>query len=282
MAGGGLKIAFQAGVLQVWLDEAQLHFDHADAVSAASFNLAMWCQGMSGRTIADNWRSFRPLAGLSINWWQLLKLPFAQSLLTSNRLRRNTLPAWKLDWDVIRANGRDATFNLYNFSKQRVELFTPRQMSEDVLVGAVALPMWFPPVTLNGDTYVDAVHATASNVENAIRLGADELWIIWTVSELGRWKGGFVAEYFQLFEECTNSRFRAVLSRVEESNQAVAAGQPSSFNRHIEVKLLRAEVPLHYLLNFSRRRFARAVDLGVAEGRRWCRRQGLLDGSVPR
>ena len=38
--GGGVKIAFQAGVLQVWLDEVGIEFDHADAVSAACFNLA--------------------------------------------------------------------------------------------------------------------------------------------------------------------------------------------------------------------------------------------------
>ena len=30
LAGGGIKVAFQAGVLQVWLDEAGLTFDHAD------------------------------------------------------------------------------------------------------------------------------------------------------------------------------------------------------------------------------------------------------------
>jgi hypothetical protein len=29
LAGGGVKIAFQAGVLQVWLDEAGIAFDHA-------------------------------------------------------------------------------------------------------------------------------------------------------------------------------------------------------------------------------------------------------------
>ena len=30
-----MKVAFQAGVLQVWLDEAGLEFDRGDAVSAA-------------------------------------------------------------------------------------------------------------------------------------------------------------------------------------------------------------------------------------------------------
>ena len=30
---GGLKVAYQAGVLQVWLDEAKLAFDDADGAS---------------------------------------------------------------------------------------------------------------------------------------------------------------------------------------------------------------------------------------------------------
>ena len=48
MAGGGIKVAFQAGVLQVWLDEAGLKFDHVDGASGGLFNLSMYCQGMSG------------------------------------------------------------------------------------------------------------------------------------------------------------------------------------------------------------------------------------------
>lgn len=47
LAGGGLKVGFQAGVSQVWLDEAGLRFDHADAASGGCLNLAMYCQGLS-------------------------------------------------------------------------------------------------------------------------------------------------------------------------------------------------------------------------------------------
>ena len=79
LAGGGLKIAFQAGVLQVWLDEAGIEFDHGDGVSAASFNLVMWVQGFSGTQIADNWRHFKPFAAVDVNWLQLLKLFYAGS-----------------------------------------------------------------------------------------------------------------------------------------------------------------------------------------------------------
>jgi predicted acylesterase/phospholipase RssA len=79
LAGGGLKIAFQAGVLQVLLDEAGIEFDHGDGVSAASFNLAMWVQGFSGTQIADNWRHFKPMAAVNVNWSQLLKVFYAES-----------------------------------------------------------------------------------------------------------------------------------------------------------------------------------------------------------
>ena len=101
MAGGGTKVAFQAGVLQVWLDEAGLEFDHADGASGGVFNLAMYCQGLSGTEIADNWRNNRPLRGVqpSLN-------PFV-SLFRLDRFRRNTLQEdWGLDWAKIR--GTDA------------------------------------------------------------------------------------------------------------------------------------------------------------------------------
>ena len=70
LAGGGLKVAFQAGVLQVWLDEAGLIFDHADGASGGIFNLAMYCQGMTGTQIADNWRNLPPILFTEFNWEQ--------------------------------------------------------------------------------------------------------------------------------------------------------------------------------------------------------------------
>jgi predicted acylesterase/phospholipase RssA len=270
LAGGGLKIAYQAGVLQVWLDEAGIEFDHADAVSAASFNLAMWCQGMTGRQIADNWRTFRPLRSLAPNW------RVHESLFTYRRIRRNVFPAFGLDWAAIRASPRRASFNLYDFGRQRVEVVGPARMTEDLLVAAGSLPIFFPPVTVDGTVYVDAVHAGATNLEHAIEQGADELWIIWTTSTAGRWRNGPVGEFFAIFEMATNSRLRATLDRIEQSNARLARGEAGSYGREITVRLLEQEVPLHYLFNFRTRRFADAVELGVADARAWCREHGFL------
>jgi predicted patatin/cPLA2 family phospholipase len=276
MAGGGVKVAFQAGVLQVWLDEAGLTFDHADGASGGVFNLAMYCQGMTGTQMADNWRRFQPLASLSVNWSELVKLVFAQSVLTYDGFRKRVLRTlWAFDWSAIRATSKEATFNLYDFTAQETVVLTADQMDEDRLVSAVSLPMWFPAVRIDGHDYIDAVYATDANLDEAIRRGADELWIVWTVSTRGRWNRGFVAEYFQIIEASANSSLRDPLRRIAENNAALARGEQGAFGRPIEVKMLEAEVPIHYLFNFTRRRMSNGVELGVQAGRRWCAEQGI-------
>jgi predicted acylesterase/phospholipase RssA len=283
LAGGGMKVAFQAGVLQVWLDEARLDgvsltFDHADGASGGTFNLAMYCQGMSGVQIADNWRSLNPLRGVDFNWDEYPKLLYARSVFEFDRYREDVLQTlWQLDWDRINASDKEATFNVYNFSKHQLEVLTPDAMSEDFLAACVSLPIWFPPVMINGDNYIDAVFVTDANIEEAIqRHGADELWIIWTVSERGEWNDGFVANYFQIIESAANGQLQRMLARIDENNAAIARGESGEFDRLIEAKILRAEVPLHYIINLSSDRIKEAVDRGVQAAREWCLAQGML------
>jgi predicted patatin/cPLA2 family phospholipase len=282
LAGGGMKVAFQAGVLQVWLDEARLDgapltFDHADGASGGTLNLAMYCQGMSGTQIAENWRTLDPRQGIDFNWEQYAKLLYAESLFELDRYRENIFRKhWKLDWEKISGSDKVATFNVYNFSKHELEVLTPRVMSEDYLAACVSLPMWFPPVTIGGDIYIDPVFVTDANIEEAIRRGADELWIIWTVSERGEWNDGFIANYFQIIETAANGNFKRMLKRIDENNLAIAEGKPGEFGRHIEKKLLKAEVPLHYLINLRSDRINEAVNRGVQAAREWCVEQGIL------
>ena len=275
LAGGGVKIAFQAGALQVWLDEAGIEFDHGDAVSAACFNLAMWAQGMSGTQIADNWRRFQPLSVVRVNVLQLLRLFRAASLLKLDAFRRRIFPAWGLDFQAIRAKAREATFNAYNFSKHELRPVTAAELTEDLLVATASLPVWFPPVRVDGDTYIDAVFNTAANLEEAIRRGADELWILWTTSQRGAWRDGFVGNFFGIFEATTVFGYKRMLARIERSNEALARGAPGEFGRPIAVKELKAEVPVHYLLNFSQKRNRAAVEQGVAAARAWCDAHGI-------
>ena len=275
LAGGGIKVAFQAGVLQVWLDEAGLHFDHVDGASGGVFNLAMICQGMSGTQIADNWRNLDPRGGISFNPAELVRLGYAESLFTLDAYRSHVFPQWGLDWGKIRASSLDASFNVFNFSRKELQVIEPRAMSEDMLAACVSLPMWFPPVHIGGETFIDAVFMTDANLEEAIRRGADELWVIWTVSEKDEWHPGFVATYFQIIETSADGHYGAIRKRIEANNAAIAKGQQGEFSRLIELKELKADVALHYLIDFSQDRLIETVNLGVQRGRQWCQANGI-------
>ena len=276
LAGGGVKVAYQAGVLQVWLDEAGLTFDHADGASGGVFNLAMYCQGLSGTEIANNWRNFPVLRSIGLNLRQYLRFYWSESLLTYDRFRRLVLKErWKLDWNKIRASQRLGTFNVYNFSKNELRVISQEQMNEDLLIAGVTLPMWFAPVTINGDRYTDAVYLTDANLVEAIRRGADELWIIWTVSQKAQWRGGFVNTYFQIIESVANGNLKRDLDRISANNEAIARGAVGEFGRPIKVEMLAAEVPLHYLINFIGDDYTGAVEQGIADARAWCRDRGI-------
>jgi predicted patatin/cPLA2 family phospholipase len=270
LAGGGLKIPFQAGVLQVWLDEAGIQFDHADGVSAACFNLAMWTQGMSGKQIADNWRDFQPLTAVNLNWSQVPLLFYAESFFKLDAFRKKIFPRWGIDLGQVRSSSREATFNVYNFSTHTLRPVTAPEMNEDFLIATASLPVWFPPVKIDGDTYIDAVFNTAANLEETIRRGADEIWVIWTTSQLGKWRKGFLGNFFGIFEATATYSYRRVLTRIEANNAAIELGGNSEFGRLITVREIRAEVGLHYLFNFKQRRFPETVEEGVKAARAWC------------
>lgn len=272
LAGGGVKVAFQAGVLQVLLDEAEgLEFDHVDGASGGSFNLAMLCQGLSGRRIADNWRRFRPLSIVQPN----PRLLLGESIGRLEHLRDRVLPGWGLNFDAIQESPLEATFNTYDFSRHELVVLEPADMTPDLLLACVSLPMWFPPVRHRGDVLIDPVYITDANLDEAIRRGADELWVIWTVSRHARWGRGFVNHYFQIIETAAYGHFKRSLERIETSNRALAASRHAEYDRPITVRTLYAEVPLHYIINVSRRRFQDAVEQGVQAGRDWCRELGV-------
>jgi hypothetical protein len=135
--------------------------------------------------------------------------------------------------------------------------------------------MWFPPVKIAGDTYIDAIFNVATNIDEAIRSGAEELWVIWTTSQRGEWFDGFVGNFFGIFEAAVVGTYKSALARISANNAAIARGEPGEFGRVIIVKELKAEVPVHYLLNFSRDRAAEAVNRGVEAARQWCDAEGI-------
>ena len=116
-------------MLQVWLDEAGLEFDHADGASGGNLNLAMWCQGMSGtpdrRQLAPHAPAWRHRASTGDRGGSCIWADFAAH--AGPLPRRNLLPRWGLDWARIRATEREATFNVYDFTDPRARAAARRR-----------------------------------------------------------------------------------------------------------------------------------------------------------
>ncbi len=90
------------------------------------------------------------------------------------------------------------------------------------------------------------------------------------MSDKDEWQSGFVATYFQIIETAAVGNYRAILKRIAKNTDAIAAAASGEFGRHIGVKELKADIPLHYLINFSRDPVAEAVNLGVERARELC------------
>src|SRR5262249_57340446 len=58
LAGGGMRVAYQAGVLKA-LQQAGLRFFHADGTSGGIINLAMLFSGLSPDEMCQRWRSLQ-------------------------------------------------------------------------------------------------------------------------------------------------------------------------------------------------------------------------------
>ena len=56
LAGGGMRVAYQAGVVRA-LQEESLCFFHADGTSGGTINLAMLLSGLSPAEMGERWRT---------------------------------------------------------------------------------------------------------------------------------------------------------------------------------------------------------------------------------
>jgi predicted patatin/cPLA2 family phospholipase len=279
LAGGGAKIGWSSGVLQVLLDEAGMRFDHIDATSGSVFNLAMLLSGRSATYIAEEaWGDLSARELISpLPPWQYLTFWRLPSLLTQEAAVRHVIPKWGIDLDRIRActelNGHPlvATFNVCDFNAKRVVTFRNSEMDLDRLLAIDAVPGVVPPVSKDGTLYVDAMLLEDANVAEAVRQGADEIWILWTVEEQSEWRGGFWNHLGHVFEICAVGSLQRDLDAIHERNDRVAAGRGAPGEKHVTVHLLRPEarLPVSYLFFRSKKQMRATIELGRRSARRY-------------
>ena len=96
LAGGGLKAAYAAGVLEQLLPALghtadQQRVQPRRGVQFGSLQRGDDGPGQRGTRSAETWRSYRPLRALSVNWSQLIQLFWGESLFTFDRMMDNVV-----------------------------------------------------------------------------------------------------------------------------------------------------------------------------------------------
>jgi predicted acylesterase/phospholipase RssA len=205
LAGGGMRVAYQAGVLLA-LEEEGLTFFHADGTSGGTMNLAMLLSGLSPAEMCERWRTLNVRDFVSFlrlkKYLRSLNWP---AFGGAEGLTRHVYPHLGIDPERIRAaEGIEGTFNVCDYDDKTNWAVPHREVTEDLLVAGVSLPMLMPPVERDGKLYVDSVWIKDANPSEAVRRGAEELWLVWCIGNTNAYRPGAFNQYVHMIEMSAN------------------------------------------------------------------------------
>lgn len=246
LAGGGIRVAYQGGVMQA-LHEAGLRFAHADGASGGILNLAMLCSGLSPEEICRRWRTLDPKDSISLLPLRHYLRPHALPAMgDAGGLVDKVFPC--LGIDVARINaieGMVATFNVCNYTRKINVAFRHDEIDRDLLVAGVSLPIFLPAVKRGEELFLDSVWIKDANLMEAVRRGAEELWVVWCIGNGPEYHGGAFPQYVHMIELSANGALFEEFDRIAEINERIRKGDsPYGQTSPIRLHLIRPGHPL--------------------------------------
>ena len=246
LAGGGMRLAYQAGVL-IALEEEKMTFDHVDGTSGGIFNAAMLASGLHGHAIADRWRKlnikhFMSLRPLKKYFRPLNMMGYADA----DGIRNHVFPDLGIDIKKINAyTEADITFNVCNFSDKSIEAIDHKHVEEDHLIAGVSLPIVMPGINIGEKWYSDAVWIKDANLMEAVRRGAEELWLVWAIGNTETYLPGALNQYVHMIEMSANGGLLEEYARIDMINARIEQGI-SDFGQKKPIRLyvIKPEYPL--------------------------------------
>lgn len=206
LAGGGMRVAWQAGVVRALAEEG-LHFDHVDGTSGGILTAGMLLSGVSPEDMCRNWSgvnvkdfgSALPPADYAKGPWSLPAIGDADGLL------RKVFPALGIDDGEIRRRAAlpgavEGTFNVVEFTGKQCHAVDARDVDAELMAAGMSLPIFLTPLRRDGRIWTDAVWVRDANVSEALRRGADEVWLVWCIGNTGYWGDGPLEQYVHMIE----------------------------------------------------------------------------------
>lgn len=176
--GGGMKCAYNAGILDAFLEEG-ITFDYCIGVSAGAGNLASYLAGQKGRNLrffTEHIHSSRYFGVKSLlKTGDLFGLQYIYGELTRSDGKD------PLDFSAFLQNPTRYEAAVTNALTGKAEYFGREIMQQDdyrLLMASSAIPVVCHPVELNGVPYFDGGLADAIPVRRALEQGCDKLVVI--------------------------------------------------------------------------------------------------------
>jgi predicted acylesterase/phospholipase RssA len=215
LAGGGMRVAWQAGVLRA-LAEDGIRFAHGDGASGGTINLAMLLSGLTAEEMCDRWatldvKDFVSLLPLR----RYLRGPAQLGYGDADGLVRKVFPHLGIDVERIRAaRGLDGTFNVVEYGSKTNHAIPHTEIDLDLLVAGVSLPIMMPPVPARGGLWTDSVWIKDANVLEAAARGAEEIWLLWCIGNTGVYRKGVLNQYVHMIELSANGSLGEELAQL--------------------------------------------------------------------
>lgn len=300
LGSGGAKGAWQVGALKYLIQERGVRPAIIAGSSIGAINgayLAQYPLSATEKSIDDLerlWLRLKPtdirkrrwpayvLKALSLgllSWGvcDLASLIFYSSAYTTAPLRR--LIQRNLSLHHIRMSGRVLRVGAVNLSTKKTRVWSELDDDlEDALMASSGFPLVFGPVNIGGDLYVDYAVQESTPLEDAIRAGATEIYVLSPTVH----KEEVVpkdAKGIQLLEAVLSAMW-AEIDRTDYVvadlyNQAISiskelGGIPASMvgKKEIPIRVLTPSVPLQPSTDFSPDRIWHDVVLGYEDAQK--------------
>ena len=226
LAGGGIRVAWQTGVLQA-LTEHGLEFQHVDGTSGGIMTAGMLLSGQQPVQMAQRWSdldvqdfsSLLPLRDYARGPWALPGLGDADGVINK------VFPHLGIDTAAIRSADVEGTFNVVDFVTKTCVAVPHTEVDDELLAAGMSLPLVMTPLRRGERVWTDAVWVKDANVTEALRRGADEVWLVWCIGNSPYWGDGPLEQYVHMIEMSANGALFA------ELDAARSAGR--SFSLHV-------------------------------------------------
>ena len=283
LAGGGMRVAYQAGVIRA-LFESGLCFSHADGTSGGTINLAMLFSGLSPVEMCDRWRTLEVKDFASLMPLQeYLKPHDMRAMGDADGIVQKVFPHLGVDINKINAaQGMAGTFNVCNYTRKTNEAIPHEQVDLDFLVAGISLPIFMPPVQKGDNLYLDSVWIKDANLIEAVKRGAEEIWVVWCIGNTEAYRNGFFYQYVHMIEISANGVLFEEFDRINEINARILRGETAyGQTEPIRLHLIKPAYPLPldpdlYLGNIDT---ATLIDMGYADAKKYL--AGMSNGGLP-